>query len=86
MASRLPIASTDVGDVSAMVCEANRKIIEGKTAKSLGAQITRFCEQPDLREECGERNLSKVAAEYSFDKMAMRWENLINSQIVGMKN
>jgi L-malate glycosyltransferase len=82
MASRLPIASTDVGDVSAMVCGANRKIIEGKTAKALGDQITRLFEQPDLRKECGEQNLSKVAAEYSFEKMANRWEKLIISQIV----
>jgi glycosyltransferase involved in cell wall biosynthesis len=69
MASGLPIASTDVGDVAAMVAEANRPFITTLDEVALAGAITALAGDRNLRARLGAANQAKATAE--FDQAAM---------------
>lgn len=77
MAAGLPAASTDVGDVAAMVAEENRPFIrpvldEAGFAAALGQLVA----DPGLRRRLGDANRRKAVAEYDEATMIRRYAAL----------
>jgi glycosyltransferase involved in cell wall biosynthesis len=67
MASGLPVASTDVGDVGWMVAEPNRPLVVARgDPQALAAALDRLAGDPALRRELGRTN--RARAEQEFDR------------------
>jgi glycosyltransferase involved in cell wall biosynthesis len=70
MAAGLPVASTDVGDVRAMLAEANAAhVVSRQDDAALAGALRRLAENPALRQALGAANRAK--AERDFDERAM---------------
>jgi len=69
MASGLPAAATDVGDVRAMLAEANRPFVVQRDDAALAEAIAQLVCQPDLRRQIGAANRAKAELEYDEDRM-----------------
>ena len=69
MASGLPVASTDVGDVARMLAPANQPFIVPRDASALANVIDALLEAPALRQNVGAAN--RARAEQEFDEQAM---------------
>ncbi|MFQ3623034.1 MAG: glycosyltransferase [Acetobacteraceae bacterium] len=76
MASSLPVASTEVGDVRAMVAAANAPFVAGRDAASLAGSLARLLEDEPLRRSLGAANRAKAEAEYDERVMAERYAAL----------
>lgn len=68
MAARLPVASTDVGDVAQMVAPENQPFIASDEA-GLSAALGQLAASADLRSRLGEANLRR--AQRDFEEAAM---------------
>ncbi len=77
MATGLPVASTNVGDVARMLGGTNRRYVvpAGDTA-ALAAAIGDLCDSPDARAEVGLENLEKVRLVYPLTKMIEAYDRL----------
>lgn len=79
MAAGLPVAAPNVGDISAMVAEENRRmVVPAGDEMALKNAIRILADDGALREEIGKANRAKVAAEYGFDKMVEAYRALYN--------
>lgn len=83
MATGLPIVATDVGDVAKMVSNANRSFV-GSVAdeKMLAAGIAALLDNPSRRIQIGEENAEKAKEQFTIDRMAQSYRNLM-SQLAG---
>ncbi|MGK2910566.1 MAG: glycosyltransferase [Sphingobium sp.] len=68
MAAGLPIASTKVGDVAAMVTPENLPFVVSDEA-ALSAALDRLANDPDLRRSLGTANRARAQARYGQDAM-----------------
>lgn len=70
MASSLPVAAPDVGDIADMVAEENRQFVvaDGDEA-ALASTLQTLAADPTLRARLGAANRRKAAAEYDEAKM-----------------
>ena len=75
MAAGLPVAAMDVGDVAAMVAEANRPFVV-RTEAELVRVIAALAADPDLRRRIGEANRSLARARYDERTMIDRYHRL----------
>ncbi len=82
MASGLPVAATDVGDVRRMVARENARFIAplGDDA-ALAAAIAALARDPVLRRDLGAANAAKAAAEFSIERMVAAHEALYRRAI-----
>ncbi|HEX4848802.1 MAG TPA: glycosyltransferase family 4 protein [Novosphingobium sp.] len=65
MAAGIAVASTDVGDVAAMLSDANRPLVDGvRDAGALGQVLERLAADPALRAAIGQANKARAEAEY----------------------
>lgn len=69
MAAGLPVAATDVGDISQMLSQENRPFMAQRNADSLADAMLRLLENPELRAHIGVAN--RNAAEDRFDVRTM---------------
>lgn len=69
MASGLPVAATDVGDVRAMLAEENRPLLADRSEAGLAAAIERLARDGALRARLGMAN--RALAVSTFDEQAM---------------
>jgi glycosyltransferase involved in cell wall biosynthesis len=73
MASSLAVVSTDVGDVRAMLPEAQAPFVvplaEHETAWPLAERLTQLAADRSLRAELGRANRARAASEFSFERM-----------------
>lgn len=69
MASGLPVVSTDVGDVAAMVAPENAAFIVPMDVAAMGTALSALAADPLARQRVGAANLLKARAE--FDQAAM---------------
>jgi len=69
MASALPVAATDVGDVRRMVPDEGAPLVEGVDAGALAAGLDRLAADPALRARLGAAGRDKVRELYSFEGM-----------------
>lgn len=76
MASSLPVAATDVGDIRHMVAAANAPFVSGRDAASLAASLSRLVADEPLRRSIGTANRAKADAEYDERVMAERYAAL----------
>lgn len=79
MAAGLPCISTDVGDVRAMVSEANRFAIGDEAV--LSASLARLLADPDLRRSVGDANRRLAAEAYDEAVMISRYASLYGEAI-----
>ena len=69
MASALPIAATEVGDVARMVCPANLEYVVDTTPQALANAVIGLLADPALRRRIGEEN--RLRAERDFADTTM---------------
>lgn len=69
MASGLPVAATDVGDIAAMVAPENRPFISGRDDAALARSLGALIEAAPLRRAIGAAN--RLRAVGDFDELAM---------------
>jgi glycosyltransferase involved in cell wall biosynthesis len=74
MASGLPVVSTDVGDVAAMVTDENRRFIT--PADGLGDALANLLANPSRASDIGKANRRKACREYGEDRMVEAYESL----------
>ena len=77
MASGLPVVSTAVGDVGAMVAEANRPYVVACDEAALADALAKVALDPALRTRLGADNRARAAAEYGQARMVERWAALL---------
>ena len=69
MASGLPVAATDVGDIQTMLAEGNAPFVGNLDAATLGGSLITLLTDPALRARLGAANLAKACR--NFDQAAM---------------
>jgi glycosyltransferase involved in cell wall biosynthesis len=69
MAAGLPVAATDVGDVAAMLAEANRPFVTAPDPAALAGAMAALLAAPALRQSVGAAN--RARAERDYDEAAM---------------
>jgi L-malate glycosyltransferase len=70
MAARLPVLSTDVGDIAMMVAGINRPfVVPRDDAAALAAALAQLGDEPALRRRIGDANRGKVEADFTIPRM-----------------
>lgn len=69
MGSALPVAATDVGDVAAMLADANRPYVVAPDAAALAAALAALLAAPGLRSSLGAANRARAAAAFDAETM-----------------
>ena len=69
MAAGLPVASTDVGDVGAMVAPANRRFVVSGATDALAHAILTLLSDPELRRNVGSANQERCLREFGEERM-----------------
>ena len=77
MASRLPVAATDVGDLRAMLATENLPHLAGRDAASLAEALRPLLGDPELRARLGAANRAKAERDYDEETMFQRYAALI---------
>jgi glycosyltransferase involved in cell wall biosynthesis len=78
MAAGLPVAATDVGDVRAMLADANAGLVTRLQDAALAGAIQVLLRQPELRRRLGLANRVKAARDYDEEVMFREWAGLID--------
>jgi glycosyltransferase involved in cell wall biosynthesis len=83
MASGLPVAAVDVGDVREMVAEANRPLVVSRDDEALCQVLEALIEDPERRYQLGSAN--RARAEEMFDErlMIQRYAELFSRALGG---
>jgi len=81
MASGLPIAAIDVGDVRAVVAKENLPFIVDRSCASLTAALDALLATPTLRQEIGAANRRRVAQNFSADGMIGAYRTLFSQAL-----
>lgn len=76
MASGLPVAATDVGDVRSMVSEQNRPLVAGKDAPALADALVALLRDPARRVSLGAANRAKARSDFDQAAMFDAWRAL----------
>jgi glycosyltransferase involved in cell wall biosynthesis len=76
MASGLPVAATDVGDVAAMLDPANRDYVVARDDRALADALARLAVRSDLRLALGAANRARAKAEFAETDMVAGWRDL----------
>ncbi|MET0249596.1 MAG: glycosyltransferase family 4 protein [Sphingobium sp.] len=80
MAARLPVVSTDVGDVANMVAQENRPFVvrgEAELSAALGALL----DDPELRARLGDANCARAASYFAEDVMEQTYAALYDEAL-----
>ena len=76
MASGLPIAATDAGDIAFMLADENRPFVVEKSADALAQAITRLLEDEVLRRRLGLANRTRAVATFDENRMFEAYQRL----------
>jgi glycosyltransferase involved in cell wall biosynthesis len=76
MASGLPVAATDVGDVAAMLDPANRPYVVAREDGALADALAGLAARSDLRASLGAANRARAEAEFAETDMVAGWRDL----------
>jgi len=76
MASGLPVVSTDVGDVAAMLDEANRPYVVPLEDAALADALAALVARSDLRAALGAANRARFEANFTEAGMVAAWRDL----------
>jgi len=81
MAAGLAVASTDVGDIAAILPAANRELVLGRREAAALAQVLGLlADDPARRTALGEDNRAHVRATYDLDLMLRRYDALFSGR------
>ena len=78
MASGLPVAATDVGDVAAMLDLANRPYVVAREDGALADALASLAARSDLRAALGAANRVRAKAEFAEADMITAWCDLFS--------
>jgi glycosyltransferase involved in cell wall biosynthesis len=78
MASALPVASTNVGDVAAMLGEGSRDFVAPKDDRALAAALRPLLAEALLRQRIGMANRARAEAAYDQETMFQAYARLID--------
>jgi glycosyltransferase involved in cell wall biosynthesis len=84
MAAGLPVVSPDVGDVAAMVSDANRPFVAADEA-DFRASLARLAGDGDLRARVGDANRRLAALRFDESAMVAAYENLYGRALRGRR-
>jgi glycosyltransferase involved in cell wall biosynthesis len=76
MASGLPVVSTNVGDVLAMVSAENQPFVTRRDAGDLAQGLLQLLSDPSAAAQIGAANRAKACREYTEDRMVAAYESL----------
>lgn len=77
MANSVPVLATPVGEVPAVLAHGEAGMIaSGNDPRAFSRALEEFIVRADLREQFRERGLHRVRAEYSFEAMSDRYDEL----------
>ncbi len=76
MASGLPVAATDVGDIAAMLDAANRPYVVAREDGALADALAGLVARSDLRAALGAANRARAEAEFAEADMIAAWRDL----------
>jgi glycosyltransferase involved in cell wall biosynthesis len=80
MAAGLPIAAPAVGDIAAMVAEANLgQIVAPGSESALAVALEDLALEPQLRASIGEANCQKALSRFDQKQMIERYQRLYSS-------
>ncbi len=79
MATRLPVAAVDVGDVRNMVSDENRPFIVARDTDALANVLSTFLDDDTLRQDIGRANHTRVEATYSESEMVAAWARIFSA-------
>jgi glycosyltransferase involved in cell wall biosynthesis len=77
MASGLPLASTDVGDVKSLLSGENAPFVVDRNEKALAEALLGLIGDRDLRAKIGEANRNVAARDYTDTTMFARYGKLL---------
>jgi len=83
MAAGLPIASTDVGDVKAMLSDQNQPFVSGRDVDQLAKSLAALAQSDDLRKSIGQANRARVAQIYSLAAMSEAYRDILTQEGIG---
>ena len=78
MASGLPVAATDVGDIRAMLAPANQPFVVQRDDAALAAALRALLLQPGLRVQLGAANRRQAEEQYDQQGMFAAWAGLMD--------
>ena len=85
MAAGLPAVATDVGDIRAMVADANRPyVVPVANESALAAALQALLGDPALRSVVGAANLAKARTDFSWDTMIAAYDRLFERRGLGL--
>jgi len=85
MASGLPVAATDVGDVAAMLDEANRPFVVAREDGALADALARLVVRGDLRAALGTANRARAEGVFAEADMVSAWRDLFSGLVDGRR-
>ncbi len=80
MAAGLPVASTAVGDVAAMLPPAQHPLVVPTHDQALATALVRLLGDASLRRTLGQANRARAAAEYDQRRMLDRWADVYDGK------
>lgn len=78
MATALPVAATDVGDVRVMLPEMSRPHVATRTPEALAGALRKLLESEELRARLGAANRAKAVQDYDQETMFQAYAALID--------
>ena len=78
MATALPVAATNVGDVRVMMPEISRPHVAARTPEALAAALRPLLESEELRARLGAANRAKAVQDYDQETMFQAYAALID--------
>lgn len=85
MASNLPVAAVDVGDVAEMVAEDNRSLVVPTDEEALSQGLAVLIEDPERRRQLGLANRARAQALFDERLMIQRYAELFERAMGGGK-
>lgn len=77
MASALPVAATDVGDIRTMLPVEQGEFVTARDDRALAAALGVLIGNADLRQSLGRRNRRKAEDDFGQESMLSRWSDLL---------
>jgi glycosyltransferase involved in cell wall biosynthesis len=85
MASGLPVAATDVGDVADMLDATNRPYVVAREDGALADALARLAVRGDLRAALGAANRARAEGVFAEANMVAAWRDLFTGLVAGRR-
>jgi glycosyltransferase involved in cell wall biosynthesis len=86
MASGLPVAATDVGDIADMLDATNRPYVVAREDGALADALARLAVRGDLRAALGAANRARAESVFAEAEMVAAWRGLFTDLVAGRRS